>query len=321
MSPPASPSLPPDRPVPRPSPPHKSGLTAIELLVVLSIVALLATLILPAVMRSREVARETVCQNRLRQLTLALLQAEQRDGHFPVVGDLAAGPFTALLPGLEQETVAGAISRGDLAEVKTPDVFYCPQDAMEEHPLFRATSYGFNTGSGGLEAGDLGPFALDPLSPQRVRDGRATTAAFAEIASPTPANRLVWRLDLNPFAATSAASAEACLAFDEEGGESVPGIARGSNWPIGDPMETGYNHLLTPGTRSCALTIPGAPGVRTDYNASLNAASGHPGFVNLALLDGAVRPISRDVDPAVWRGLGSIAGGEVIGDDFSAADE
>ena len=42
------------------------------------------------------------------------------------------------------------------------------------------------------------------------------------------------------------------------------------------------------------------------------ATSRHPGGVNAAFGDGSVRFIKNSVDASVWRGLGSIAGGEVV---------
>jgi prepilin-type N-terminal cleavage/methylation domain-containing protein/prepilin-type processing-associated H-X9-DG protein len=48
---------------------------------------------------------------------------------------------------------------------------------------------------------------------------------------------------------------------------------------------------------------------------SLAASSQHPGGVNALFGDGSVRWTKNTVDPTVWRGLGTIAGGEVLSAD------
>jgi prepilin-type N-terminal cleavage/methylation domain-containing protein/prepilin-type processing-associated H-X9-DG protein len=48
---------------------------------------------------------------------------------------------------------------------------------------------------------------------------------------------------------------------------------------------------------------------------SLSASSYHPGGVNTLFADGSVRFVKNTVNPVTWRGLGTIAGGEVISAD------
>lgn len=103
------------------------GFTLLELLVVVGIIALLASLILPAVANARTRARQAECINNLRQIDIALRNwAIDNDDRFPWQVPVGSGPMQA----------GGSLGSPDWTdhfrvcsnELGTPKVLCCPTD-------------------------------------------------------------------------------------------------------------------------------------------------------------------------------------------------
>lgn len=62
---------------------REHGFTLVELLVVIAIIGILIGMLLPAVQQVREAARRIQCGNQMRQISLAMLNYESSNGHFP----------------------------------------------------------------------------------------------------------------------------------------------------------------------------------------------------------------------------------------------
>jgi len=129
--------------------PHSnSGFTLVELLVVIAMIALLASLLLPALVSAKASARSAKCKSNLRQIGIGLRLYVDDFSRYPPVwlGGDAPDAFTwrsLLVPylfGLNQ-----SLTNRDVAEL-----FHCPEKnrlELDEPVLaiFRRASYGYNS--------------------------------------------------------------------------------------------------------------------------------------------------------------------------------
>src|SRR5262245_42001895 len=140
---------------PRPRP---RGFTLIEFLVVVTIVALLIALRLPAGRGAREAARRALCANNLKQLALAAHQYSDLNATFPPgcyqrlgrAGETGPSDFATdfsvfvrLLPQLEQQPAYNAVNfdltawnvQNLTVAGAAPGALLCPSDPLAADPL------------------------------------------------------------------------------------------------------------------------------------------------------------------------------------------
>ena len=81
---------------------RRTAMSLLELLVVIGIIAVVFSLVLPAVQRARESSVRLQSMNKMRQINLALHEYSNGYGKLPAINDFADyGPFLVILPYLE----------------------------------------------------------------------------------------------------------------------------------------------------------------------------------------------------------------------------
>ena len=317
---------------------RRRGVTIVELLVTIGIIAILVGILIPALQVVRESARRTSCANNLRQIALGMATYDDAKKQLPGWRNvldtytkvrISTDPKAAcvswtvpILPHIENKaihdwytayTTAAASSAGNASTKKIP-TYSCASrgDVTTTSPL----SYAVNAGTGGEELDD----ASTPAS-QFEGDG-----VFADAVGNLPgepmfdASRPTYKPAVLTLKKVAVDGAGFTLLLTERSGPNAakdiswsanPVLVRANvgarveNHSVLHPLEIGVGtrtdlQLINPTADTCPLPNPPLPGANVDDWKERYPSSRHPGAVNVAFCDGRTRVLRNGIDSWVY---------------------
>jgi prepilin-type N-terminal cleavage/methylation domain-containing protein len=290
---------------------RRHGFTLIELMIVIGIIAVLISLLLPAVQSARESARRAQCTNNLLQLGVALASYTVTHTVLPpgVVND--KGPISNLPQGYDHGWIVQIlpyIGQNNLyRQVNLVESVYAPENDTVRGVKIATLLCPSNPSSAGSQYAGChhdveAPIAADNHGVlylnSRVRldditDGLASTILLGETTQEVPT--LGW---------TSGTRA------------TLRNTGQPPNGP--DQLYPAFRRLGTPpqneaGEFGVVISLVQNGSMPVDYVGGFS--SRHIAGANFLFANGAVRYVKNSVDTRIYRLLGNRADGDVISDD------
>jgi prepilin-type N-terminal cleavage/methylation domain-containing protein/prepilin-type processing-associated H-X9-DG protein len=305
----------------------RRAFTLIELLVVITIIGILMGLLLPAVQNAREAARQSHCQNNLKQIGLALQSYHVAHNVFPAgtsilasnyanwIGDSRGTPvYVLIMPHIEQTGVEGlwhyTVAAGWLSEENREarrsrvPVYQCPSDHWISQFQNARTYYGvFGGDRSKAKRGWRGIDMRDGLLPLnrwwsagRVHDGLSTTLAMGESVHPHKHGMGDGYGDINRGGPCAWWNGGGCRHGD-----------------CGDWHDPSYGRVLRSTFHPINSNVMPFSTSSNDGN-DPPFGSDHVGGAYFVFADGHVQFVNETVDWRTYQALATISGGEPIDD-------
>jgi prepilin-type N-terminal cleavage/methylation domain-containing protein/prepilin-type processing-associated H-X9-DG protein len=303
---------------------NRAAFTLVELLVVITIIGILVALLLPAVQAAREAARQLRCSNNLKQIALGVLDYESQFGMFPISiahyqesnwpGDgNGLSWMVGILPFVEQQGLFNSINfRGRVSDnlgmlrpenrtvIKTAlPLYYCPSDqsvgVMKTNVWLVPPDVPFATTN---YAGVLGPHNLGNAS---IFGGLPDCHNYSSYGKPECAGTFWRHSHLSPVKMRSFTDGTSnTIAV----GEVLPEYDDFKYWALSDGMWASTHAPLN--------WMPGVNQPWSGWPDQMGFRSRHPNGANFACADGHVTFLAQTISAAIYRGLSTRAGGEIV---------
>jgi type II secretory pathway pseudopilin PulG len=287
----------------------RQALTALETLLVIGVVLLLAGILVPAVQYVRESAARTQCANNLKQLGIAILNYHDVNGYFPTNGGFPpTGQSFNLETNQPGESYDWGFGNPSLCGVNQPGSWaFSVLPYVERDDVYKRTDYG-----AALKVylcptrGRISPQETPATDPGPVFVGWTYETAgknpWAKTDYATNAAVILARTQLMNITWISDGTSKTILA----GEKSIdPRAYNTGGWGWDEPLFTGGSSGTS---RSGALVNQDLPGVVFEYN----WGTPHAAICQFVFADGSIQPISTSIPVATMQALLTPRGGEII---------